>query len=438
MTGRWSAPRRKRFVLVVAGEVLSQVGDSVYLVALTWLILTKSSPQILAVSLVCLVVPRGVLLLIGGALTDRFSARRVMLCSHLARAGLVAALVASAATGTVQPWEFFAISAAFGVADAFFLPASKTIIATLVPADELVQANAVTTFGEQVAGLIGPAFGGLLVAFYGPVPALAVNAVTFLIAAATIVAAPRATWQPEQGTLTVRGTLAQITEGIAYARAKPGVRVVLVIVSASTLSYSGLFGVALPGLARTLPHSALALGLMLSAWGLGQLLGAASASFTGLPNRWGVFIIAMAYAEAATFVVLGFLPSVWVVVPLFVLLGFGVAYSSDVALPAWIQTTTPEAMLGRVSSVIEMPRTIFEPISIIVMGVLVSIDVRLALICAAVPMLVAAVALSASRSARSMGGAISTGQVGSPVVAQPPAVPDPVAPEQAKCRQPIT
>lgn len=230
----------------------------------------------------------------------------------------------------------------------------------------------------------------------------------------TIWAAPRPAPRPAvREKLSLRGTFAEIHEGLAYARATPGVRVVLVIISASALSYSGLFGVTLPGLASTLPHSALALGLMVSGWGLGQLLGAASATLTGLPSRWGLLIIGMAFAEATTFVVASVLPSVWLVAPLLMLLGFGVAYASDVALPAWIQTTTPATMLGRVNSVIDVPRIVVEPISIIVMGVLVSIDVRLALAAAAAPMLLAALALSASRAARQLEGAASTSGAGS-------------------------
>jgi hypothetical protein len=402
----WQVLRRRPFLVVMGGELVSMVGDSIYLIALTWLILTESTPTVLAISLICAVVPRAVLMLVGGALTDRLSARLVMFCSHASRGLMVLALALTASWGTLQVWHFLAISAAFGIADAFFWPASKTILPTLVPSDELVQANAVSQLGEQSASLAGPALGGLLVAIVGPTPALVVNALTFVVAAATIWWAPRpTTTRPDRAALSVRGTFSEIAEGLSYARRKPGVRVVLIAISAAALSYSGLFGVGLPALAQTFSQSAFALGLMISCWGLGQFLGAASAGFTGLPLRWGLLIIAMAYVEGLSFAVLGVIPSLWLVAPLFVVLGFGVAYTTDVALPAWIQTTTPESMLGRVNSVIDVPRMVFEPLSIIVMGVLVSIDLQLALVAAAVPMLTAAVVLSFTPTARQMGGA---------------------------------
>lgn len=158
----------------------------------------------------------------------------------------------------------------------------------------------------------------------------------------------------------------------------------------------------LPTLAKTFPQASFGPGLMISAWGLGQFLGALSAGFTGLPRRWGLLIIAMAFGEGSTFALIGVIPSLWIVATLFAALGFGVAYSSDVALPTWIQTTTPPEMLGRVNSIIDIPRVVLEPISMIIIGVLAGINVRLAFAAASLPMLAVAVTLLASKSARSL------------------------------------
>jgi len=97
------------------------------------------------------------------------------------------------------------------------------------------------------------------------------------------------------------------------------------VVAASTLSYSGLFGVGLPALARHYVHGALLLGIMISAWGLGQLAGAISASVTGLPRRWGALVCGIAGFEGASFVALAFALRFGVAVALLTMLGFGVA-----------------------------------------------------------------------------------------------------------------
>jgi hypothetical protein len=177
---------------------------------------------------------------------------------------------------------------------------------------------------------------------------------------------------------------------------------VLLLISAATLSYSGLFAVGLPALADTFPQGALALGLLLSAWGLGQLLGTVGAAVTGLPARWGILIIGVTLCEGAAFAGLGFLPNPWAAAALLVVLGIGVAYSTDVALPTFVQTRTPGELLGRVNSILNAPRVVLEPLSLALMGVVVAIDVRWGFAMAAVPMLAVGLTLLASRNARQL------------------------------------
>lgn len=405
----WHVLRRPTFTIVWAGEVVSVIGDLAYEVAFAWLVLSITrSPAILAGVLVAGGVPRGLLLLVGGAITDRVRPRVVMFWSHVVRGALVTALFFGVVTHNVHDWEFFVIGVAFGVADAFFWPASSSVVPSLVDEDQLPRANALVSVGEQSARLLGPVVGGVLVAAAGPALAIGVDALTFVVAAITVLAAPRADVDITRDgptmslAATVKEVGGQIAAGVDYARRNADVRVILVVVSAATLAYSGMFGVGFPALAKTLPQGSVALGAIVSAWGLGQFLGALSAGLTGLPKRWGVLIIGMAFCEAAGFAVVGLVPSFVLVVVLLALLGFGTAYSSDVALPTWIQVNTPAEFLGRVNSIIDLPRVALEPVSLAVMGVLALHDVRFVFLFAALPLLTAAIILVSSSTARSL------------------------------------
>ncbi len=394
--------RRHHFRTVVGGEFVSLLGDGVYAVALAWLILTVSSPRVLAVTLVCLGVPRGLLLLVGGAMTDRLSPRFIMFYSHVFRFVLVAALAMVVATEHVHPWEFYAISASFGVADAFFWPASKAILPSLVSTQELAAANALNAVAEQTPTLLGPLLGGALVALFGVSVALLCDAGTFAVAALTVLAAPKVAAPEVKKTAGVRATWREIQEGLRYARSRSSVRTVLVVIAASALAYSGLFGVGLPRLAQTFPEKSFGLGLMYSCWGLGQLAGASSAARTGLPVSWGRLIIAVTFAEGTTFALLGFVANLAVVAVALTALGFAVAYTSDVALPTWLHATTPPTMLGRVSSLLDVPRVTLEPISMILMATLAVINVRLPFFAAAFILLAAGCFSLANKSTRSL------------------------------------
>ncbi len=382
-----------RFTIVWSGETLSMLGDFSYEVVFVWLVLhVTGSVRTLTAVLVVQAVPFAALLLLGGAVADRLSPRTVMLASHLVRAGIMAGITAAAALGAVRTWELFGLAAVFGVADAFFWPASNSILPSLLPAALLERGNAAVGFGEQGTRLLGPILGGLLISNAGLPAAIGFNAAT-----------PQRISR-ERKPIAALGS--EIAEGLRYARRSSEFRIVFMLLAAATLSYSGLFSVGLPALSRTFPDGPVALGLLLSAWGLGQLAGSVSAMITGLPRRWGILIIGMTLCEGTAFALLGLLPRLWIAVTVLALLGFGVAYSTDVALPTFIQTRTPPPVLGRVNSVLNLPRTALSPLSIALMGLLAAWNLRWCFVAAALPMLGAGLRVAFSANARRL----STGE----------------------------
>ncbi|MGH8877017.1 MAG: MFS transporter [Stackebrandtia sp.] len=388
------------FRTVWSGETLSMLGDRGFDVAFIWLVLeVTGSVGALASVLLVQAIPRGVLLLVGGAVTDRLSPRTVMFWSHVVRGIAIAVLGVLAVMDGVQVWHFYVLGVVVGISEAFFVPATGSILPSLLPREHLERGNALVGFGEQATRLAGPILGGVMVASVGAGTTILLNCVTFFAAAATVFAAPRR--QPrENDPTTLRVIGGQIAEGLRYARRSHEVRTVLMLVGAAALSYSGLFSVGLPALSKTFPQGSVALGILLSAWGLGQLVGTGLAVLTGLPRRWGVLIIGMTLCEGAAFMMLGFLPAVWMAATVLALLGIGVAYSMDVALPTFIQTRTAPEVLGRISSVMELPRMIFEPISIAAMGLLISVDLRWGFAMAALPMLAVGIRLALDPMAR--------------------------------------
>lgn len=399
---RWPAGRP--FRVVWAGEVGSVLGDYAYQVAFAWLVLSVShSAATLAEVMVCNVACGGVLVLVGGAVTDRWSPRLIMICSHLGKGVLVGVLCLLAADHAVPLWSFFAIAAAFGIADSFFWPASGSILPSLVSTGELPRANAIVAAGEQTAVFIGPVVGGLLVSAFSPAAAFALDALTFFVAAWTVTWAPRTLSRAtEQDQWSIRTLFSSVNEGLSYARGKPQMRAILVVIAASTLAYSGLFAVALPAFAHGAGHSAEALGILVACWGAGQLAGSVSASVTGLPARWGVLIIGLSACEGLSFLAIGWTSSLVVACALLVVLGFGVAYSSDVAIPTWIQVSTTPGMLGRVNSIVNLPRILLQPASVAAMGALAVASVRLPFFFAAGVMLLAGIALAATGTVRQL------------------------------------
>src|SRR5512135_1333155 len=100
-----SVLRIRNFRLLWIGEGISLLGDQFYLIALPWLVLALTG-NALAVGTVLSTagIPRAMFMLLGGALTDRFTPRKLMIISNLARLMLTGVLAALVITNLIQPW----------------------------------------------------------------------------------------------------------------------------------------------------------------------------------------------------------------------------------------------------------------------------------------------------------------------------------------------
>src|SRR6516164_8500733 len=152
------------FRLVWAGESVSLFGDQFHIVALAALVLAMTGSGLaLGAILLAASIPRGLFLLLGGALSDRVRPRDLALISNVVRAIVTTLIAALVLGGRVELWYLAAAGVVFGTVDAVFLPAINTLIPRLVPVDRLAAANAVMAGTAQLMGTVGPAVAGFAV-----------------------------------------------------------------------------------------------------------------------------------------------------------------------------------------------------------------------------------------------------------------------------------
>ena len=116
---------------------VSDIGDAVAFVAIAYAAARLGSPAIAGLVLAAAATPRAVFMLIGGAITDRVDTRRLMIGTDLARVAVLAAALAAIAIWGVSAPLLIAIGVPFGIADAFYAPASSTFPRQLVATTEL-------------------------------------------------------------------------------------------------------------------------------------------------------------------------------------------------------------------------------------------------------------------------------------------------------------
>lgn len=178
----------KPFMLLIAAQLVSNVGDWLHVLALLTMVGFKwnATPwEITALSL-CMAVP----LLLGGPvagyLSDRCNRKALMIGSDLARAGIVLCLVFAGSL-----WQVYVLLVVKGIMDVLFSPAKSGKLKELVPAAQMDKAMALSSSIEQITKIVGPALGGLLVAAFGIAACYMIDSATFILSAMILLGLPR-------------------------------------------------------------------------------------------------------------------------------------------------------------------------------------------------------------------------------------------------------
>jgi MFS family permease len=347
---RLFAPLRHRdFRLLWSGMCVSLLGDGVFLVAMAWQVYALSNaPTALALVGIAMTVPTIAFLLLGGALSDRFDRRRLMLAADAVRGLAVGLIAVLSLTGALELWHMVVLVGVYGAGTAFFTPAFDAIVPDVLPAEELAQANSLDQFVRPLAlRLAGPALGGVLIALLGAGSAFALDALSFGVSAGALLAmTPRARVVANERT-TVLG---DIGAGLRYVRGHVWLWATFVSAAIAYLLFMGPAEVLLPYIVKNDLHgSAADLGIVFAAGGVGSVGCAVVLGQRGLPRRDITFMY-LAWT-LATFAVAGYglASAVWQL--MVASLAFNALETAGTIVWATAkQRHVPAALLGRVSS----------------------------------------------------------------------------------------
>jgi MFS family permease len=277
-------------------------------------------------------------------LVDRLSRKRLLIVSDLARVALFCLLPFAGSAAVIV-----ALAALVGIATGVFRPAVYAGLPNLVDDDELSNATSLLQSVENLAWMVGPVVGGLLISIQGPDVAYWVNAVTFLFSAALLARIPGARMQA--GTIESRGHWRDIGDGISIVLRSPALLTVLLAWNLVMFGNAAI-NVAEVVLAKvTLDGGDFGFGVLVGAGGLGLTIGsfAAGTFVERFGVSWlygmGIALMSLGYGIAAV------APSIFVAVPAVVLasIGNGAAVVCNALL---VQRGAPDELRGRAFTVI--------------------------------------------------------------------------------------
>ena len=376
--------RERNFRLLWFGETISILGDQFYMIALPWLVLRLTGSALAMGTVFALGgIPRALLMLFGGALSDRFSARNVMLISNIVRLSLVSILAVLVLSDLIELWMIYAMALTFGIADAFFFPAQMAIVPQVAPKESLQLANSFVQGTAQISVFLGPVLAGGIIALFsqgntanltGIGIAFALDALTFLVSTWTLYQVQMKRKSVEDG---VAGNVLQaIRDGLSFVWHDPLLRGYFILIAVSNVLINGPFMVGVPAVADArLNEGAAAFGIMMSGFGGGYLLGIILAGVLPKPSpTWIGSVLMVVWSGLGIGILMfGFVNSIILGALITLFLGLGNGYVVILFI-TWLQERTPEILLGRMMSLLMFSSAGLIPISTAITGALIEFD----------------------------------------------------------------
>lgn len=342
------ALRHRDFRLLWVGLFVSAVGTWMQIVAQALLVLHLTGGSALALGTVSLAQAAAFFLFApaGGAVADRFDKRRLLLYTQTFLLLLAAGLGALTLAGLARLWIIVVIAFCGGAALSFDQPARASLIPSLVPPGDLMNAVSLQSIIFSGASTFGPALAGVMVAIIGYGGNFLLNAASFL---AVIVALARLqiTGQAVRGVReplwrSVRTTLATAARDPAL----PGI-----LAGYGALLFLGPSpAVMLPIFAlRVLHLSPSQMGFLFSALGLGTIFGGLAVASLGDFRRKGLLFLTAVLIWSAALGTFAASTAVWLSVSALLVLGASQNAAGATAVTL-MQTRVPPPMRGRIMS----------------------------------------------------------------------------------------
>jgi MFS family permease len=363
------AMRHRNFRLFFWGQLISVIGVWMQSTALQWLVyrITGSQTSLGLVTFISF-LPVLILSLFMGVIVDKFPRRKILLITqswYMLGAFILAALTWS---GLIQYWQILVLSFMLGIGSALDMPARQAFVTEMVDDDknDLLNALSLNSSIFNIARIIGPAIGGLIVAALGEAPTFAINGLSYL---AVIAALLLMRIKPPQSSESTESNLDQMREGFRYLAGEKDILGLVTMVA--IYSFVGFGSLTLvPVFAKDiLKIGVTGFGQMLSWQGVGALIGGAILIFFGDQFHKGKLLYFSRVLIGPVILGIALSRTPWISMALMTVMGYSLI-TQLVITNTMIQIIVPDDLRGRVMSTYTWALGGFYPLGSLLMGFL--------------------------------------------------------------------
>jgi MFS family permease len=363
------ALKHRNFRLFFWGQLISVIGVWMQSTAQQWLVyrITGSQTSLGLVTFISF-LPVLILSLFMGVIVDQFPRRRLIIFTQ--SWFMVGAFVLAALTwlDLVQYWHILVLSFALGIGSALDMPARQAFVVEMVDDDKNDVMNAIGLNSSlfNIARIVGPAIGGIVIAALGEAPTFAINGASYLavILALVLMRLPRSE-KPSPDTHPLK----RMGVGIQYILGETAILGLVAMVAAFSLVGFGALTL-VPVFAKDILKIGVeGFGQLLSSQGVGALIGGALLVFLGDHFHKGRLLTFSRFLLGPAILGISFSRTPWISMGLMAVLGYSLI-TQMVITNTLIQTIVPDDLRGRVMSTYTWSIGGFYPLGSLIMGTL--------------------------------------------------------------------
>jgi MFS family permease len=337
--------------LYFGGLLLSAIGTWSQTIAQGWLVYDMThSPLALGQVTFASAIPIWLFAPWAGVIIDRTSRRMLLVITQTVMMLQAFALAALTFSGHIEVWHIMALSVVMGIANAFDAPTRQSFLIELVGKEDMPNAIALNSTMFSLARTLGPAIGGIVLAWFGTAWAFNINGISFL---AILISLMLIKIQPRTIRPSTQSPLQDLWEGLRFIGQNQAVWGLLLISFLVSL-FGSAFSTLLPVITRDILHrNEIAFGFLNAASGLGSVVGALLVAYFSIRSHRGRLLSALNIFLPITLILLALSRSYEF--SLIALMAVGLSYVPQLSTcNLLIQSIIPDAMRGRVMSVFSL------------------------------------------------------------------------------------
>ncbi len=360
--------------MLLAG-IFAMIGFSTILTTITWYAVKElKSSMALGYILVAATVPRLIMMTFSGMVADKFKKTTIMYYSNIAEALVLVILYFLMINDQLSLVPLMILAAFFGMLDAFFGPASTSLIPKVVEQFQLQRANSLFQGGTQISFIFGPIIAGIVMEHYSIATSFYL-ALIFVFLSAIFVFPPliKETSAVEHSNNT---PVRDIIEGFRYVKSSRFLITGIIILITANFFGLGALSVGIPILVEASGGTPINLTYLQSSLGVGMLTGTALLSAITFKKGRGKITLFTLLLMLVLFLIFTQVNAViWQVLLLFLIgLTYTIVYIPFITMA---QEFSDEKVTGRVMSLIFLSMTGFDPISYVLISGLNTMNISI-------------------------------------------------------------